>query len=89
MLYETFKEKHGGKNLLKQAFLMSNLKLLYNISRTFLKYDPLLLQVKHYMKNFQIRSYLWSVFSCMRIEYGDLQSKSSYSIRIQENADQK
>ena len=37
MLYETFKEKHGGKNLLKQAFLMSNLRLLHNISQTFFK----------------------------------------------------
>ena len=35
----------------------------------------------------QIPSYLWSVFSCVRIEYGDLRSKSPYSIRIQENAD--
>ena len=35
MFYETFKEKHGGKNLLKQALVMSNLKLLHNISQTF------------------------------------------------------
>ena len=31
----------------------------------------------------------WSVFSCIRTEYGDLQSKSAYSVRIQENMDQK
>ena len=37
----------------------------------------------------QIRSYFWSVFSCIRIEYGDLRSKSPYSIRIRENMDQK
>ena len=39
------------------------------------------------MKSVQIRSFFWSVFSCIRIEYGDLQSP--YSDRIQENTDQK
>ena len=29
----------------------------------------------------------WSVFSFIRTEYGDLQCKSSYSVRIQENTD--
>ena len=43
----------------------------------------------HCVKSVQIRSYFWSVFSCIRIEYGDLRSKSAYSIRIQENMDQK
>ena len=41
------------------------------------------------VKSVQIRSYFWSVFSCIRIECGDLRSKSPYSIRIQENTDQK
>ena len=45
--------------------------------------------VWHCVKRVQIRSYFWSVFSCIRIEYGDLRSKSPYSIRIQENTDQK
>ena len=40
------------------------------------------------MKSVQLRSYFWSVFSCIRIEYGDLRRKSPYSIRIQENTDQ-
>ena len=31
----------------------------------------------------------WSVFSCIRTEWGDLRSKSPYYVRIQENADQK
>ena len=37
----------------------------------------------------QIRSFFWSVFSCTQTEYGDLRSKSPYSVRIQENMDQK
>ena len=32
--------------------------------------------------------FFWSVFSCIPTEYGDL-SKSLYSVRIQENTDQK
>ena len=34
-------------------------------------------------------SFFWSVFFCIRTEYGDLQSKSQYSVRIQENTKQK
>ena len=34
-------------------------------------------------------SFFWSVFSCIRTEYRDLLSKSPYSVRIQENTDQK
>ena len=41
------------------------------------------------MKSVQIRSYFLSVFSCIWTEYVDLRSKSPYSIRIQENTDQK
>ena len=41
------------------------------------------------MKSVQIRSFFWYVFSCIRTEYGALRSKSSYSIRIRENMDQK
>ena len=44
---------------------------------------------QHCVKSFQIQSYFWSVFSCIRIEYRDLLRKSPYSIRIQENIDQK
>ena len=32
---------------------------------------------------------LWSVFSCIRIKYVDLRSKSPYSVRMQENTDLK
>ena len=30
--------------------------------------------VRHCMKSVQVRSYFWSVFSCIRTEYGDLRS---------------
>ena len=41
------------------------------------------------VKSVQIRSYFWSVFSCIWTECGYLWSKSPYSFRIQENTDQK
>ena len=43
----------------------------------------------HCVKSVQIRSFFWSIFSCIRTEYGDLRNKSPYSVRIQENTDQK
>ena len=43
----------------------------------------------HCVKSIEIRSFFWSVFSCNRTEYGDLRSKSPYSVRIHENTDQK
>ena len=41
------------------------------------------------VKSVQIRSFFWSLFSCIRTEYGYLWSKSPYSVRMQENTDQK
>ena len=41
------------------------------------------------VKSVQIRSYFWSIFSCIRTEYGDLRNKSPYSVRMQQNMDQK
>ena len=38
----------------------------------------------HCVRSVQIRSYFWSVFSCIRTEYGDL---LPYSFRLKENAD--
>ena len=40
-------------------------------------------------KVFKYRVFFWSVFSFIRTEYGNLRSKSPYSVRIQENTDQK
>ena len=44
---------------------------------------------QHCVKSVQLRSYFWSVFSCIPTEYGDLLCKSPYSVRIQENTDQR
>ena len=44
---------------------------------------------RHCVKSVKILSFFWSAFSCIRTEYGDLLRKSSYSVRIQENTDQK
>ena len=41
------------------------------------------------MKILKIWSFFWSVFSCIRTEFGYLLLKSSYSVQIQENMDQK
>ena len=35
-----------------------------------------------------MRSFLWSVFSRIRTEYGELRSISPYSAQMRENADQ-
>ena len=43
----------------------------------------------HCVKSVQIQNFFWSVFSCFQTEYGDLLPKSPYSVRIQENTDQK
>ena len=43
----------------------------------------------HCVESVQVRSFFWSVFPCIRIEYGNLGSKSPYPVRIQENTDQR
>ena len=52
--------------------------------------EMLLIDATHHcVKSVRIRSYFWSVFSCIRIKYGDLLRKSPYSIPIQKNTNQK
>ena len=41
------------------------------------------------VKSIQIRSYFWSVFFCIRTEYGNLRCKSPYLVQILEHKDQK
>ena len=41
------------------------------------------------IKSVQIGSFFWSVFSRIRTEYGDLRTRSPYSVRMRENTDQK
>ena len=45
--------------------------------------------VSHCVKGVQIRSFFWSIFSCIRTEFGGLLRKSPYSVRIQEDTVQK
>ena len=52
-------------------------------------YDINIHDEKHCVKSVQIRSFSWSVFSCIRTENVDLRSKSPYSVRIKKNQDQK
>ena len=40
-------------------------------------------------KSVQIRSFFWSIFSCIRAEYGDLLRKSPYLVQMRENKGQK
>ena len=40
--------------------------------------------ILHCVKSIQMWSFFWSVFSRIRTEYGDLRSKSPYSVRIRE-----
>ena len=47
--------------------------------------SSLIILIIHFLKCVQIRSYFWSVFSCIRTEYGDLRSKSR-KIRIRNNS---
>ena len=68
-------------------------RLTHSLGKAFSETGPL----SHCVKSVQIHSFLWSVVSCIRTEYGDLRSKSPcsvriqslYSVRIQENTDQK
>ena len=65
-------------------FLMVNIVIYYNpihdIRKTYV--EPVL-------KSVEMRNYFWSAISSIRTEYGDLPSKSPYSVRIQENTDHK
>ena len=58
----------------------------------FMNVDRVLFSMRHSVrfnkvKNVQIRSFFWSVFSCIRTEYGEIRSISPYSVRMQENTD--
>ena len=43
----------------------------------------------HCVKSVQTRSFFWSLFSCIRTEYGYLLRKSSYLVSIQEKTNQR
>ena len=56
----------------------------YFIAKSFL--ILFIMALAHCVKSVQIRSYFWSVSSCIRTEYERI---SPYSVEIQENMDQK
>ena len=65
----------------------SSVFLVLFISQFHVKY--FFLQNTHCVKSVQIRRFFCAVFSCIRTEYVDLRGKFPYSVRIQENTDQK
>ena len=74
------------KNTLPKKTIMT---MIFTKKKCLKDCEKLLFNKDHSVKSVQIRSYFWSFFSCIRTEYGDLRSKSSYSVRIQENTEQK
>ena len=88
-------------NFVKTLGVVSNLDILCKIRKTRFfeiilpknKWKHLLVftftKDSHYEKSVKIWSFFWSVFSCVRTEFGFLLLKSPYSVRIQENTDQK
>ena len=56
---------------------------------SFLKNNDQQCHERHCVKSIQRRSFFESVFSCIRTENGGLRSKYPFSVRIQENTDQK
>ena len=60
-------------------------RVVYSVKIYWKKYNL----KSHCVKSVQIRSFFWSVFSCIRIEYGEIRSISPYSVWMWENTDQK
>ena len=81
--YRYFKKNSRWCNFPLENYLIHwNKDLLMN-------QHSIILSHYHCVKSIQIRIFFWSVFSCIRAECGELRSKSPYSVRIQENTDQK
>ena len=58
--------------------------------RYFMQWEKrMTMRFQHCVKSVQIRSFFWSVFSCIQTEYGDLLSKYLYSVRTHENTNHK
>ena len=80
---------HSTTGLCKVFDILSKLGLCINYNTTCEIETNQVKKEQHCEKSIQIRSFFWSVFSCIRAEYGDLRCKSSYSVRIQENMGQR
>ena len=70
-----FKRSTSLKELVMMAILEDNTMI------AMIKY--------HCVKSILMRSFFWSVFSCLWTEYGDLLCKPPYLFQIRENTDQK
>ena len=42
----------------------------------------MIVKTSHCVKSVQVRSFFWSIFSCIRTEYGDLRSKSFRAVPV-------
>ena len=47
------------------------------------------IRLVHCVKNVQIRSFFWSIFSRIRTEYGETRSISPYSVRMRQKRTRK
>ena len=83
-----FYKKHSKINHFNCFQLLRSDNKLY-LSQTFIMKSIRRLDKKFCVKSAEIWSFFWSMFSRIRTEYGDLRSKSSNSVRIRENKNQK
>ena len=67
----------------ESSIIFTPVSLLFWKNKDLYFYDPI---SRHCAKSLQIRSFFWSVFSCIRTE---LLFKSPFSVPIQEDTDQK
>ena len=80
--FEKFLRTPIQKNICKRL-------LLSNVFIVNLKHTQQRSIFHRYVKSVQILSFLWSVFSRIGTEYGEIRSISPYSIRMRKNTDQK
>ena len=75
---------HGNITRKFHAHIFARWKFFFQIQCSFFRVFNI-----HCMKGIQIWGFCWSVFFCIRTEYGDLPRKSPYSVRKQGNTNQK
>ena len=83
-LYRVFRQ---GKGKLQQCNIPTDIVSRYKHNT--IKISTKVLWHEHCVKCVQIRSFFWSAFSRIRTEYGEILRISPYSVRMQENTDQK
>ena len=81
--------KDSNKKKVAWNNISSSLDNKYSGEPMFSLANEMLFNWRHFLKSVQMGSFFWSVFSRFRTEYGEIQSISSYSVRMRENTDQK